>query len=244
MNTEIYIQVRMDSMRLPGKALKEIAGKSLLEILIERLRRVTKASTACVLTTINAVDGPIIALCQKLQIPFFRGSQKDVLGRYYACALERKPDRIVRITADCPLMDPAIVDEVITVFSQEVDYVSNTMARTFPRGMDVEVFSVAALERAHLQAKSDSEREHVTLYMYRHPEQFRLRNVSLAKDLSFLRLTVDTQEDFDTVKNIFYNLYPQNPFFTLQDIIEAVVQHPDWIVNKNIQQKQVVDGTT
>ena len=244
MNTEIYIQARMNSIRLPGKALKEIAGKSLLEILIERLRHVTKASTACVLTTVNAIDEPIIALCQKLQIPFFRGSQEDVLGRYYACALERKSDRIVRITADCPLMDPAIVDEVITAFSQGVDYVSNTITRTFPRGMDVEIFSVAALKKAHVQAKSDSEREHVTLYMYRHPEQFRLRNVSSKKNLSFLRLTVDTQEDFDTVKNIFENIYPQNSSFTLQDIVEGVAKHPDWIVNKNIQQKQVADGTT
>ena len=239
MNTEIYVQARMGSTRLPGKTLKQISGKSLLEILLERLKHVTHASSVCVLTTQKKEDDAIHRVCDKEKVFCFRGPDEDVLSRYYLCAQKRKPDRIVRITGDCPLIDPAIVDRVIAAYSSEYDYVSNTLTRTYPRGMDVEVFSSAALEKAHSLAKTPSEREHVTLYMYQHPEVFRLLNVASEENSSHLRLTVDTQEDFEVVRRIFEHLYPKNSRFTLQDIINAVTAHPEWVTNTRIQQKQV-----
>lgn len=239
MSTEIYIQARMGSTRLPGKTLKQIGDKSLLEILLERLKNVTRASNLCVLTTQKKEDDAIVRFCEKKSIFCFRGPDEDVLSRYSLCAQQRKPSRIVRITGDCPLIDPAVVDTVITAYSPEYDYVSNTLTRTYPRGMDVEIFSYEALQKASSLAKTPSEREHVTLYMYQHPESFRLLNVASDQDFSHLRLTVDTQEDFEVVKRIFEHLYPKNPRFTLQDIIAAVKIHPEWITNAHIQQKKV-----
>ncbi len=236
---EIYVQARMGSTRLPGKVVKEVLGRPLLSYLLERLKRVSLAQTIYVLTTQSSEDDVIIKECRDEKVPVFRGSSEDVLSRYYLLACERKPDAIVRITADCPLIDPAIIDSVIKAFLEEkVDYASNTIHYTYPRGMDVEVFSFKALERAYKEAMQASEKEHVTLYMYRHPELFQVKNVAGLKKYSSLRLTVDTQEDFELIKRLLEELYPKKPSFTLEDIIATLKEHPEWQqLNAHIQQR-------
>lgn len=242
MVTEIFVQARMGSTRLPGKVLKQVLGKPLLHYLLERLKHVKNASAIRVLTSTEPADDAIAHFCDKFGVSVYRGSKEDVLDRYYQAEQKYRPDAIVRITGDCPLIDPTIVDKVISTFNKEPshwNYVSNSLQRTFPRGLDTEIFTAAALEKTFREAKNPSEREHVTLYMYRHPEKFNLKNVASATDLSHHRWTVDTQEDFELIKLIIENLYPHNPLFTTQDILNLLQQHPEWVkINSNIAQKE------
>lgn len=217
----------------------------MLFYMMERLKRVTKADKIVVLTSTLPQDDPIAEFCKKQGYACFRGSEDDVLNRYYKAAVDSKPipDAIVRVTGDCPIIDPVVIDEIIDIFLKEntkLDYVSNTLKRTYPRGLDAEVFSFTALEKAFHDAKDPSEREHVTLHMYRNPKNFRLRNLSSPENLSQYRWTVDTQEDFKLIKLIFENLYPHNPQFNLQDILELMRKHPEWInINAEVKQKEV-----
>lgn len=231
----------MTSTRLPGKVLKEVMGKPLLEYQIERLKKVKQADDLVIATTINESDQPIIELCKKLNINYYRGSEEDVLSRYYEAAKQYQADVIVRVTSDCPLIDPAVVDEVINNFRKSTgkyDYVSNTLERTYPRGMDTEVFSIEALKEAYDKAVLTPEREHVTLYIYSHPEKFRLFSVKYKKDESSHRWTVDTEEDFILIKAILEELYPQKPDFTMEDCLELMVKRPELIkINQHVQQK-------
>ncbi len=241
MRTVIINQARMTSTRLPGKVLKEVMGKPLLEYQIERLKKVKQADDLVIATTINKSDQPIIELCKKLNINYYRGSEEDVLSRYYEAAKQYQADVIVRVTSDCPLIDPAVVDEVINNFRKSTgkyDYVSNTLERTYPRGMDTEVFSIEALKEAYDKAVLTPEREHVTLYIYSHPEKFRLFSVKYKKDESSHRWTVDTEEDFILIKTILEELYPQKPDFTMEDCLELMVKRPELIkINQHVQQK-------
>lgn len=231
----------MTSTRLPGKVLKEVMGKPLLEYQIERLKKVKQADDLVIATTINKSDQPIIELCKKLNINYYRGSEEDVLSRYYEAAKQYQADVIVRVTSDCPLIDPAVVDEVINNFRKSTgkyDYVSNTLERTYPRGMDTEVFSIEALKEAYDKAVLTPEREHVTLYIYSHPEKFRLFSVKYKKDESSHRWTVDTEEDFILIKTILEELYPQKPDFTMEDCLELMLKRPELIkINQHVQQK-------
>jgi len=237
----IFIQARMGSTRLPGKHLKEVLGKPLIAYLLERLRRVHNADAIVLATTVNPLDDQLVAFSKKHHLPFFRGSEDDVLDRFYQCAKEFKADIIVRITADCPLIDPAVIDEVIECFltnRANLDYVSNTEKRTFPRGMDVEVFSFNSLKKVHAEAKMPEEKEHVTPYYYRHPELFRIGSIMRSKDESRYRWTVDTNADFKLVKTVLENIYPKKPGFTLNDLLNLFDEHPEWMkINANVQQK-------
>lgn len=241
MKTEVYIQARMGSTRLPGKILKEVDGRPLLDYLIERVNQSKECDGIVVLTTTEPRDDVIEEYCQKRGVHCFRGSEQDVLDRYYKAALQRKPDAIVRITSDCPLIDPEVIDEVVGMFRKDypkIDYASNSLERTYPRGLDVEVFSFSALERAFNAANKPEEREHVTVYIYRHPEQFVLKNLARIPPLADHRWTVDTLEDYDLIKLILENLYPSNPHFRLEDILELLRQHPEWsLINAHIEQK-------
>ncbi len=243
MKVEIYVQARMGSTRLPGKVLMPVLGKPLLSYLVERLRRVTEADAIAILTSTQKEDDLIVNVCKELNVLCYRGPEDDVLERYYQVAKKRRPDTVVRITADCPLIDPEIVDEVISTFRKEWpqwDYISNAFEPTFPRGMDTEVFSFAALEMAALNAKSPHEHEHVTPYIYGHRDLFRMRNVPCKTNLSNYRLTVDTPEDFKLIKLIFEHLYPVLPNFHLRDIIDLLKVHPDWEkINAHIKQKTI-----
>lgn len=241
MRIEIFVQARMGSTRLPGKVLKPVLGKPLLFYLAERLDRVKCADAYVILTSTKSEDDPIAAFCENRGIAYYRGPENDVLARFHQAAAARCPDAIVRITGDCPFIDPEIVDEVISAYKNEYpqwDYVSNTLQRTFPRGLDTEIFSFATLDKTFHQATDPSEREHVSLYMYRHPELFRLKNVACPFNLSQHRWTVDTIEDFQLIQLLLEELYPQNPHFLLKDILEALKQHPEWNeINAHVEQK-------
>ena len=223
----------MGSSRLPGKVLKDIAGRPMLFYQMERLRRVKRAARIVVATTDQPADDAVERFCQKEKIACVRGSEHDVLARYHL-AIERFPaDVVVRITADCPLIDPAIVDEAIAAY--EPDYVSNMLDTTYPYGMAVEVFSAQALREAHREAKDPAEREHVTPFIYRHPERYRLRSLTMAPNLSHHRWTVDTPEDFELVSRLLKTL---KPHFTLQDVLAVLDEHPDWCaINAHVEQK-------
>lgn len=242
MNTVIIVQARMTSSRLPGKVLKKVMDKTLLEYQIERLRRVRSANGLVVATTTNSSDEPIIEECGRLGINVFRGSEEDVLSRYYTAASEFGASDVVRVTSDCPLIDPEIMDKVIQYYQQnrnKFDYVSNTLERTYPRGMDTEVFSFKVLKEAFQEAKSQSEREHVTPFFYRNPHRFRLASVRYNGDESRHRWTVDTQEDFELISNIITAIYPQNPCFNMNDTLELLHEHSEWIlINAMVEQKK------
>jgi len=243
MRVVIISQARMTSTRLPGKVLREVLGKPLLEYHIERLRQVKQADEVVIATTTNDTDQPIIELCQRLGVAYYRGSEEDVLSRYYEVAAHFGADVVVRVTSDCPLIDPGVVDEVISLYinnRDKYDYVSNSLQRTYPRGLDTEVFSMAALEKAYKEARTQSEKEHVTPYVYRHPELFRLGSCRGAVNYSQHRWTVDTPEDFELIRLILQELYPVNNRFTWLDVLSLLSKHPEWIeINADVKQKEV-----
>ncbi|OEF98877.1 acylneuraminate cytidylyltransferase [Vulcanibacillus modesticaldus] len=237
------IQARMNSTRLPGKVLKSVLNKPLLEYQIERIKRSKLLDEIVIATTVKEVDLPIIALSKRLGIIYFRGLEADVLARYYGAAKKFQADIIVRLTSDCPIIDPQIIDRVIEYYllHQNVyDYVSNILKRSYPRGMDTEVFSFESLEKAHFQATKPFEREHVTPFIYKHPELFGLGNVASKEDLSQYRLTVDTPEDFQLIKRIIEHLYPLDQNFTLFDVIKLLDKIPELAqINMGVKQKDL-----
>ena len=241
MKTLAIVQARMTSTRLPGKVLLPILGKPMLSLQLERMRRSKTLDEIVVATTINAADDPLVALCKLEGIDFFRGSEHDVLSRYDAAARLFGATTIVRITSDCPLMEPDLIDQVVNVFVQgkgQLDYASNMLQRSFPLGLAVEVFSRDALEHAHREAINDAEREHVTPYIYWRPETFRLGSISHDSDLSHHRWTVDTPEDFDLVSKIFSELYPYDPSFGISEVLQLLHRHPEWsAINSHVSQK-------
>lgn len=243
MHIEAFIQARMESTRLPGKIFKKVLGRPLLDFLIERISQSKEIDDIVILTTYKRDDDVIVSYCQDRNFPFFRGSEEDVLDRYYQAALDRELDAIVRITADCPLIDPEIIDQIVRTFKEanpKLDYVSNTLERTFPRGLDVEVFSFPVLQQTAMHALKLEEREHVTPYIHRHPELFRLKNIGHTPLLNFHRWTVDTSEDFVLIRLILEHLYPSHPQFRLHDILQLLDQHPSWIeINAHVEQKKI-----
>jgi spore coat polysaccharide biosynthesis protein SpsF len=242
MKIVIIVQARMTSTRLPGKVLKQVLGKPLLEYQIERLQRVKLADEIVIATTTKATDNPIVELCDRLLMPYFRGSEEDVLARYYGAAKAHHADIVVRVTSDCPLIDPQIIDRVIQYYIKDpdkYDYVSNGLQRTYPRGMDTEIFSFKALNEAFLEATEQPDREHVTPFIHRQPERYKLGSVLYADDRSQHRWTVDTPEDFDLIRKILEAIYPQHPEFSLEDCLHLLDRHPEWSkINAHIEQKQ------
>lgn len=238
MTTALIIQARMTSTRLPGKVLLPLAGQPMLARMLERLRLVKHADQIIVATTNQAAADPIVKLCESQGFAYFRGSEQDVLSRYAQAANEAGADTVVRLTSDCPLIDPGLVDTVIEVFSQgSFDFVSNMLEPSFPYGMAVEVFSNQTLQLAHQEATQPSEREHVTAFIYRHPERFRLKSVTQKTAQNHHRWTVDTPEDYQLVKNIFEALYATKPNFDRHDALSLLEQNPDWSkINSHIQQ--------
>lgn len=246
MTTLIIVQARMTSTRLPGKVLLPLAGEPMLTRLVERLRRVRHADGIVVATTTNPTDDPIAALCAQLGVSCHRGSEHDVLSRYADAARLHGADVVVRITSDCPLIDPALIDQVIAAYDEGgSDYVSNMLPPTWPFGLAVEVFSAAALAQTHAAAADPAEREHVTPFLYWHPERYRLRNVASPLDLSHHRWTVDTPEDYTLVSRLFDHLMPTHPHFTQADVLALLDKHPDWIaINQHIRQKPATETQT
>jgi spore coat polysaccharide biosynthesis protein SpsF len=234
------IQARMNSTRLPGKVLKKILNKTMLEYLIERIESSDKVDELIIATTQKKTDDLIHQFCEDNSLNCFRGSESDVLARYYHTAKYIKADYIVRICADSPLIDTYIIDELIDEFlleSSNYDYLSNTINQTYPLGMNMEIFNMRSLEEAHQNAESLYEREHVTPYIYNHSDEFKIMEKHLDEDMSFLRLTVDQEEDFQLISYIIENLYTLNPNYRLSDIISLYKDNPSiFKINSNIKQ--------
>ncbi len=230
------IQARTGSTRLPNKVLREIAGKPLLQHMLERVRAGKTLDRAIVATTTRTEDDPIQALCEKLKVPYTRGEEEDVLGRYYQAAVEHNLGHIVRLTADCPLLDPGVIDLVVRRYLElqpNIDYVSNIMTHTFPNGMEVEIMGFDCLARAHKEAKRKYQREHVTPYIRENLGRFRCKNVAHSEDLSHHRWTVDREEDLELVRRIIEALYPHKKLFLMEDILAHLKEHPELVALNN-----------
>jgi spore coat polysaccharide biosynthesis protein SpsF len=219
----------MTSSRLPGKVLLPVLGRPLLEHMVERLRRSRRIDAIVLATTAEAASDPLEALAAELGIGCFRGSEDDVLGRVLGAARAHDADVIVETTADCPLIDPAVVDLVVERFEQgDADYCSNTLERTYPDGLDVEVFPTAVLAEVDRLTADPADREHVSLYIYEHPERYRLRNVASRRpDTGAWRVTVDEPADYALVTAIFEALYPADPAFGFEAIVALLDARPE-----------------
>ncbi len=228
MKATAVIQARMGSSRLYGKVLLTAAGKPFLQHQIERVQHSKLINEVIVATASSRRDNLIVGLCEKLNIPCFRGSEDDVLDRFYQCALKFRLEVIVRLTADDPLQEPEVMDEVIKAFlKNECDYASNTIRPTYPDGFDVEVFSVEALTEAWNNAKLPSEREHVTPYIKNHPERFRCVSVEDSVDRSGLYWALDNEKDYYFVRYIIENLYEIKPYFKYSHILDFLEKRPE-----------------
>ncbi len=237
----IIVQARMTSTRLPGKVMEIVCDKPLLEHLINRLKTIRSADQIVIATTVNETDNQIVSLCKKLDTLYYRGSEEDVLGRYYEAAVEYGGDVIIRITSDCPVIDPDVVGYLIDFYMKNLkkyDYVTNTLKRTYPRGMDVEIVSFKALKEAHFNTYDPFDREHVTTFIRNRSTQYRLHNIKHSSDFSHYRLTVDTSEDLELIRRIFESLYVENPEFTMKDIHSKMAANPEWIkINSHVKQR-------
>jgi spore coat polysaccharide biosynthesis protein SpsF len=221
------LQARCSSTRLPGKVLAPVEGRAMVVRQLERLERSTMIDKLVVATSIDASDDPLVELLEAEQFTVRRGSLDDVAGRFSDVVSEFEPANIIRLTADCPLTDPSVIDRVIQGhLDSGADYTSNTLERTYPQGLDVECVTAAAFELLMTFPLTPSEREHVTLGIYSRPEIFSLQAVTQEQDLSNLRWTVDLPEDLAFVRAVYRHLFDANPYFAQSDIIRLIEENP------------------
>lgn len=226
--TVAIIQARMSSTRLPGKVMMPVMGKPLLGYIVERVRPANRVNRIVVATSKEASDDPIAHWCNSAGVPVVRGELEDVLGRYYqaAVSLDTCVETVVRLTADCPLHHHAVVDFAVEQFQRRhVDYFSNSFPPDFEDGFDVEVFTIAALEKAYREASEANDREHVTPYIRRSP-QF-TRAFAKYRDAYRYKLSVDSAEDFVRVRRILEALYPKERLFSMDDVIRFLAANPE-----------------
>jgi spore coat polysaccharide biosynthesis protein SpsF len=231
-NRVIIIQARMTSTRLPGKVLMEVSGQPMLAHQIRRLQHCRLVDRIVVATTTNLTDDPVVALAHRLGVAWFRGSETDVLGRLVGAALQERADLVIRVTADCPLIDPWLTDQVIQELSEhatDCDYVCNFLPqRTFPRGLDVEAFFTDVLLRVDRLGQSSTAREHVTTLIYsERPELFLRRQVVDRQDNSDLRWTVDTEVDLRLIRLLYEALGLDVRVAPYQEVLAHVRAHPE-----------------
>jgi spore coat polysaccharide biosynthesis protein SpsF len=242
MNVTVIIQARMGATRLPGKVLKMLGDKTVLAQVVSRVAACPRVDNIIIASTDSPQDDAIIQHVTALQLPYFRGSEQDVLARYYFAAKTwGATETLVRVTADCPLFDPQLLTQMLETFdATPTDYLSNTLVRSYPQGLDAEIFTFATLERAFHEATELYQREHVTPYIYQHPELFTLSNYLGHPDWSQHRWTLDTPEDFMLLEQIYHALYPHNPVFTTQQILALFARQPELIaINQHIRQKKL-----
>jgi spore coat polysaccharide biosynthesis protein SpsF len=242
MKTVAIIQARMTSTRLPGKVLLDVAGKPMLTRVIERARRARTLDLVGVATSTDASDDRLEAFCREAGVPCHRGSLEDVLDRYHGAARQWQADVIVRITSDCPLIDPGVVDLAAGAFlgrAEDLDYCSNVLpTRTYPRGLDTEVFPFRLLDHLWRADQDPRSREHVTQYVFWKPELFRTHCVQNGSDESRHRWTVDTPEDLELVRRV-YGHFGDRPF-GWTEVLRLLEDHPDWVaLNSHVVQKAV-----
>ena len=225
------IQARMSSTRLPGKVLMEVNGRPLLLYMIERLKGSETIAKVVVATSSDESDNPLAKFCEANGVDCYRGSLDDVLDRYYQAAVKCKCETVIRLTGDCPIIDPKVIDTVVRKFeSGGYDFVANTAPpenTTYPEGMDVEVFSFSALEKAWKDAKKPSDREHVTFYFWKNPGLFSTFRCDLDRNYSKYRVTVDYPMDFNVISDIITEFYPENKYYTMQEIIAFLDTHKE-----------------
>ncbi|OPX88180.1 MAG: 3-deoxy-manno-octulosonate cytidylyltransferase [Pelotomaculum sp. PtaB.Bin104] len=239
----VIIQARMGSTRLPGKVMKDLFGKSVLAHVIERVNQIKSIDDIIIATTTSERDDIVEQEAVNQGVKVFRGSEEDVLDRYYHAAKKYNARSVVRITSDCPLIDPFISDEIINYFQEhEYDLVTNAggdlTQRTYPRGLDTEVFSMQMLEEAFNKASEGYQREHVTPYIYEHSKKIYYYKNSC--DYSRFRWTLDTEEDFMLIREVYKHLYKGKHDFYFKDIIKLFDQYPELIkINENVKQKSI-----
>ncbi|WP_395648232.1 cytidylyltransferase domain-containing protein [Terricaulis sp.] len=215
------LQARMSSRRLPGKVMAPILGMPMLARQIERIGRASRVQRLVVATSDRPSDDPIAGLCERIGVACFRGSLEDVLGRFTAAVRAYPADTVVRLTADCPLTDWRLIDECIALHERmNADYTSNIIERTYADGLDVEVMKRAAIEAADREASAQDEREHVTPYLYRHPERFRIVHMRQDADEAAMRWTVDNEADLDMTRAVYAALHSKNPDFDRHDVLK------------------------
>ncbi|VAW48811.1 hypothetical protein MNBD_GAMMA03-468 [hydrothermal vent metagenome] len=219
MKAGVIVQARMGSERFSGKVLKEVKDKPLLWYLVQRLHQ-CKAISKVIVATSTAIENDVIEeFCKNNQVKCFRGNENDVLDRYYQCALIYKMDHIVRITGDCPLIDPELVDDVIKFYLEHLEFDLVKTGSTYPEGFDAEIFSFNNLELIWKEAKLKSQREHVTTFLWENKQRFKTKWLALDQDYSFLRLTVDEAVDFEVVKMVIESFQDNGVLFNFQDIL-------------------------
>lgn len=221
--------------------MKDICGRPMLWHVLQRVRAAKTIKLVVLAITTLPTDDVLVALAGEMCVPLYRGPDQDVLSRYYGAAMEYGAEIVVRITGDNPLVDPGLIDVIVqTHVSGDYDYTSNSLERTFPLGLDVEAVSMEALTRTHQEATRDYEREHVTPYIWQHPEMFRLQNVEASGRMRWpdLRLTVDTAEDLQLIREIYNGLCRNDGIFTALDVINFLKANPDLVgINAHVQQK-------
>lgn len=241
MNIVAIVQARMGSTRLPGKVLKPLCGKSVLAHVIDRLKEVPSINSIVIATTVLEEDNAIVNEALANDAFYYRGSKENVLSRYYEAAEEYKADVIIRVTSDCPLIDPGITEQIIRDFlNNNVDYMSNKITPTFPRGLDTEVFTKQALEVCCQRAYNDIHTEHVTPYIYLHPDQFSIAEYKWPIDYSNYRWTLDTVEDYELITEIYNHLYQSGEIFDWKEAIALMGEIPELsLINNHVEQKKL-----
>lgn len=247
MKVTAIIQARMGSTRLPGKVMMKIKDKTVLQHIVERVKAAKNIRDIIIATTLNESDCIIQEEADKLGVKCFRGSEDDVLSRYYLAAKKNDSDVIIRITSDCPVIDYKIIDKMIEKFfiyneKDKIDYMSNfdVVPNTFPRGMDIEILTFSALEKTYKEAIKGYEREHVTPYIYENIDKFKIQGFMNNEDFSKYRFTLDTVDDLKAISTIYNYLYDENEMFGLGEIINLIKTN-NFIekINKDIKQKKL-----
>jgi spore coat polysaccharide biosynthesis protein SpsF len=237
------IQARMGSTRLPGKVLKDLAGETVLARVVKRTRRATLLDEVVVATTTQPADDVIVRESERLGVAYFRGDEADVLDRYYRAAQRFAADVVVRVTSDCPLIDPELIDTTVDAFlKQKADYATNALVITYPRGLDVEVFTAAALAWTWEAAKESYQRTHVTPYIYENPARFKIVSLTAEKDYGVFRWTLDTKEDLEALREM-YKHFADGGNVHWREALALAKTHPELAkLNANVQQKALREG--
>lgn len=243
MKVTAIIQARMTSSRLPGKILMEVLGKPLLQLMIERVQQASCIDSVVLATTTNKEDDPTEELGKSMGVEVFRGSEEDVLDRFYRAADRSGGEHIMRLTGDCPLIDPDFLDELADFYvAGGYDYAANCVEPTLPDGLDAEIISIEALRETHRKATRAPHKEHVTLYVRDNADQFKIGTWKNSEDYSYLRWTVDNKEDFKLVKTLLEGVATAKPDFRMKDIIAFLKQHPEISeINAHIKRNEGLD---
>jgi spore coat polysaccharide biosynthesis protein SpsF len=235
------IEARMTSSRLPGKVLLPVNGRPMLSYLVQRLRQAESIEEIVLATTTNPTDDILIGFAKQNNISFFRGSEQDVMLRVIGASESANADVIVEITGDCPIIDPFIVEQAIRMYRKNpCDYLGNSIVRSYPDGMDTQVFSLDALRRSASMTNDPLDHEHVTLHIKNHPELFRIIHLVAPPNEHWpeLGLTLDEMDDYELLRKIIEHFGNTHPFFTCREVVSLLKESPEWVaINRHVKRK-------